>query len=173
MKIGEQLKIQREQRGWSQQILADRLKISRQSVSKWEQGTALPSFANVVLISDLFNLTIDDLVRDDTDLRRTFDRPVTGPLGLIVVGGLGVAIPLAVVALALGIHTATLLDWVQTPLLIGVIILLGLIYRNQQRRQYALSRVVIAVAIAVLGLLLMPQITDFIIGFWNGLRAQG
>ena len=173
MKIGEQLKIQREQRGWSQQILADRLKISRQSVSKWEQGTALSSFANVVLISDLFNLTIDDLVRDDTDLRRTFDRPVTGPLGLIVVGGLGMAIPLAVVALALGIHTATLLDWVQTPLLVGVIILLGLVYRNQQRRQYALSRVVIAVAIAVLGLLLMPQITDFIIGFWNGLRAQG
>ena len=80
MKIGEQLKIQREQRGWSQQILADHLKISRQSVSKWEQGTALPSFANVVLISDLFNLTMDELVRDDTDLRRTFDRPVTGPL---------------------------------------------------------------------------------------------
>jgi len=77
------------------------------------------------------------------------------------------------VALVLGIHTATLLDWVQTPLLVGVIILLGLVYRNQQRRQYALSRVVIAVAIAVLGLLLMPQIMDFIMGFWNGLRAQG
>lgn len=172
MKIGEQLKIQREQRGWSQQILADHLKISRQSVSKWEQGTALPSFANVVLISDLFNLTIDELVRDDTDLRRTFDRPVTGPLGLIVVGSLGVAIPLAMVALALGIHTATLLDWGQTPLLIGVIVLLGLIYRNQQRRQYALSRLVIAVAIVVLGLLMMPQISDLIMGFWNGLRVQ-
>lgn len=53
MTIGEQLKKQREQRGWSQQILAQRLNISRQSISKWEQGSALPSFANIILLSDV------------------------------------------------------------------------------------------------------------------------
>ncbi|WP_054734879.1 helix-turn-helix domain-containing protein [Secundilactobacillus similis] len=59
MHIGARLKQQRQQRGWSQQELADQLHISRQSISKWEQETALPSFANVVAMSDLFGVSLE------------------------------------------------------------------------------------------------------------------
>ncbi|WP_260152149.1 helix-turn-helix domain-containing protein [Lentilactobacillus hilgardii] len=64
MKIGKVLQVQREKRHWSQAELAEKLSISRQSISKWEQEVALPSFANVVAISDLFKISLDDLIKD-------------------------------------------------------------------------------------------------------------
>lgn len=171
--IGEQIKIQRESRGWSQQVLAERLKISRQSISTWEQGTTLPSFANVLLLSDTFNVTIDELIRGDDRLVKTLKRPVTAPLGLIAVSGLGIAIPLAIGMLSLGVSVATMTDWVQTPVLVGVLVLMGLIYRQQRQRSAPLTRVVIGLAIVILALLLLPQMADVLIGFGDGLRTQG
>lgn len=68
MKIGEQLQRQRKMHKMSQDTLADKLHISRQSISKWENGVALPSFANVVAISELFDISLDELIKGDTDL---------------------------------------------------------------------------------------------------------
>ncbi|GAA5423180.1 helix-turn-helix domain-containing protein [Tetragenococcus halophilus] len=72
MKISEQIKKQREMKHWSQQELADKLHISRQSISKWEQDVALPSFANIVAISDLFEISLDELIRGDEELMNKF-----------------------------------------------------------------------------------------------------
>ncbi|WP_283679559.1 helix-turn-helix domain-containing protein [Lentilactobacillus sp. Marseille-Q4993] len=68
MTIGEQMKQQRKLKGWSQQDLADRMFISRQSISRWESGSSLPTIAGVIQLSDLFNLSIDSLIRGDEDL---------------------------------------------------------------------------------------------------------
>lgn len=54
----------RTQAGYSQETLAEKLNISRQSVSKWELGITLPDTENLVAISDLFNVSIDFLLRD-------------------------------------------------------------------------------------------------------------
>lgn len=171
MEIGEQLKQQREQRAWSQQDLADRLKISRQSISKWEQGTALPSFANIMLLSEVFGVTIDELIRGDARLLKRLERPVTGPLGLIMLGGLGLAILLAPLLLSLRVSVGTMTNWAQTPLFVGIIGLLVLVYQRQRQGRYPLSRWVIGLAVLILALLLVPQIADAIIGFGAGLRG--
>ncbi|KRN98890.1 helix-turn-helix transcriptional regulator [Companilactobacillus kimchiensis] len=60
MKIGDQLQKQRKLHKMSQDELAEKLHISRQSISKWENGGSLPSFSNVVAISDLFHISLDD-----------------------------------------------------------------------------------------------------------------
>jgi len=60
MQIGKQLQQRRKEQGMSQELLAEKLHISRQSISKWENGSSLPSFANVVAISELFDLSLDD-----------------------------------------------------------------------------------------------------------------
>lgn len=51
--------------GWSQEELAEKLDVSRQAISRWENGTALPDAQNVLQISKLFHVTTDYLLNDD------------------------------------------------------------------------------------------------------------
>lgn len=55
----------RKENGWSQEDLAERLNVSRQAISRWENGTALPDAQNILQISKLFNVTTDYLLNDD------------------------------------------------------------------------------------------------------------
>lgn len=51
--------------GLSQEEFAERLNVSRQAVSKWERGEAYPDTDNLIAISDMFGVTIDELLRSD------------------------------------------------------------------------------------------------------------
>lgn len=70
MVFGEKLKTERNRKGWSQEELADKLYVSRQAVSKWENGQNYPSIEIIIKVSDLFELTIDELLRSDEELTR-------------------------------------------------------------------------------------------------------
>lgn len=70
MKLGQRIKAEREQRGWTQNDLAQRLHVSRQSISKWENGTAFPDIDKLVQLSDLFQMTLDNLVRGKDPIQR-------------------------------------------------------------------------------------------------------
>lgn len=65
MTFGEKLQLLRKGRGWSQERLAEEIPISRQAVSKWESGAAMPDTENVVRISQLFSVSTDYLLHDD------------------------------------------------------------------------------------------------------------
>jgi len=54
----------RKQKGFSQEELANRLNVSRQTVSKWEVGDSTPDMEKLVAISDLFGTSLDELVLD-------------------------------------------------------------------------------------------------------------
>jgi transcriptional regulator with XRE-family HTH domain len=69
--FGEKLKTERNKKGWSQEELAEKLFVSRQSVSKWENGQNYPGIEIIIKISDLFGLTIDELLRSDEELTKT------------------------------------------------------------------------------------------------------
>lgn len=70
MIFGEKLKTERNKKGWSQEELAEKLFVSRQSVSKWENGQNYPSIEIIIKLSDLFELTIDELLRSDEELTK-------------------------------------------------------------------------------------------------------
>lgn len=70
MIFGEKLKSERKNKGWSQEELAEMLFVSRQSVSKWETGQNYPSIDIIIKVSDLFGLTIDELLRSDEELKQ-------------------------------------------------------------------------------------------------------
>lgn len=55
----------RKKKGWSQEELADKLGVSRQSVSKWEGAQAVPDMKKIVLMSEIFGVSTDYLLRDD------------------------------------------------------------------------------------------------------------
>jgi len=69
MVFGEKLKSVRKTKGWSQEELAEKLFVSRQSVSKWENGQNYPSIEVIIKLSDLFEVSIDELLRTDEDLK--------------------------------------------------------------------------------------------------------
>lgn len=64
MQFSEKLTELRRRRGLSQEQLADVLGVTRQSVSKWEGGTAMPELAKLVALSELFDVSVDYLVKD-------------------------------------------------------------------------------------------------------------
>ena len=69
MVFGEKLKNLRKDKGWSQEELAEKLFVSRQSVSKWENGQNYPSIEIIIKLSDFFGVTIDELLRSDEELK--------------------------------------------------------------------------------------------------------
>ena len=65
MTFGKKLETLRKQSDLSQEELADRLNVSRQAVSKWEHDTAMPDVKNIVLLSGVFGVSTDFLLKED------------------------------------------------------------------------------------------------------------
>ena len=57
----------RKKNGWSQEELADKLGVSRQSVSKWEGAQAVPDMKKIIQMSEVFGVSTDYLLRDDIE----------------------------------------------------------------------------------------------------------
>ena len=62
MTFSEKLMDLRRKSGLSQEQLADRLGVTRQSVSKWESGTAMPELVKLISLSDIFGVSVDYLL---------------------------------------------------------------------------------------------------------------
>ena len=84
MIFSEKLQLIRKSQGMTQEDLAEKLDVSRQAVAKWESGQVYPDISNLIQISNLFNVTVDYLVRDqecmvsyddhaDTDIGKLID----------------------------------------------------------------------------------------------------
>lgn len=65
MNLSEKLIMLRKENGWSQEDFAEKLDVSRQAISRWENGTALPDAQNILRISKLCRVTADYLLNDD------------------------------------------------------------------------------------------------------------
>ncbi|MGM9662349.1 MAG: helix-turn-helix domain-containing protein [Oscillospiraceae bacterium] len=70
MTFSEKLLRLRRQAGLSQEELAERLQVSRQAISRWELGTALPDAPNLLALSKLFAVSTDYLLRDEWESDR-------------------------------------------------------------------------------------------------------
>lgn len=64
MTLGEKICTLRTGKGLSQEDLAQRLEVSRQSVSKWETGQSVPDLEKIIRLADLFGVSVDELVRE-------------------------------------------------------------------------------------------------------------
>lgn len=69
MTFGEKLLKLRSDAGLSQDKLAEMLEVSRQSVSKWERDEAMPDTDKIVLISKIFSVSTDSLLKDEDEIK--------------------------------------------------------------------------------------------------------
>ena len=71
MTFAEKLKSIRKQVGMSQELLAEKIGVSRQAVTKWETGAGIPDIENMISISNLFNISIDELICNERTTLKT------------------------------------------------------------------------------------------------------
>lgn len=62
--LGEALKAHRTRCGMTQEFVAEALGVSRQAVSKWENGTSDPTTSNLFALAKLFGISVEELLRD-------------------------------------------------------------------------------------------------------------
>lgn len=74
MKFGEKLKQARIRADLTQEQVIKQLGVTRQSLSNWENDRTYPDLASVVKLSDLYQMSLDDLLREDMELRRKMER---------------------------------------------------------------------------------------------------
>ena len=65
LNLGEKLQLLRNNNRLSQEELGEKLGVSRQAISKWESGQSTPDLKKLIVISQLYNITIDSLVKDE------------------------------------------------------------------------------------------------------------
>lgn len=69
MLFNEKLKMLRKGKGLTQEDLAEKINVSRQAITKWESGEGIPDIENLKQISILFDVTIDELVKENFDVK--------------------------------------------------------------------------------------------------------
>lgn len=73
MEISNQLKYYRKKNNYTQEYVASYLNISRQAISAWENNYACPDLENLILLSQLYEISLDDLVMNDANLKSKDD----------------------------------------------------------------------------------------------------
>ena len=76
MKFGDNLKLIRKNKNMSQELLAEKMNVSRQSVSKWENGEAYPEMNNILELCKIFNCKINDLIHTDMSDLNSLDEEI-------------------------------------------------------------------------------------------------
>ena len=74
MNFGENLKNFRKNSKMSQEVLAEKVGVSRQAVSRWEVGEAYPEMSNIVALCSIFHCNINDLINDNIVDIESFDK---------------------------------------------------------------------------------------------------
>ena len=70
MELGKQIKKYRQEAGLSQEELANRIYVSRQTISNWENDKSYPDVNSLVLLSEIFQISLDKLIKGDIDIMK-------------------------------------------------------------------------------------------------------
>ncbi len=77
MELGKQIKKYRSAYSYSQEQLADKVYVSRQTISNWETDRSYPDIRSLLLLSSIFDTSLDKLVKGDLKLmKKTTREPV-------------------------------------------------------------------------------------------------
>ena len=74
MDVGSRTRSARESIGFTQDRAADKIGVSRQTISNWENGRALPDIVSVVRMSDLYQTSLDELLKGDPAMTKKLER---------------------------------------------------------------------------------------------------
>lgn len=97
MNFSEKLLELRKDKNMSQEKLAASLNLTRQAISKWESGQNFPDIENLILLSELFNVTVDELVKDEKTIEHKDSKTTVVDNGKYIAVGMAVGMALSFV----------------------------------------------------------------------------
>lgn len=182
MTLAEKIAALRGERKLSQGDLAEKLDVSRQSVSKWETGQAVPELDKIIKLADLFGVTVDELVRDETAPQSeppqedapgsdAAPAPVTKivymerPRGFTPVQALGIVL---IVMGLLGVILGVAMNGAYMALFGAAMVILGLPFALAKKHPFLAAGWVLCLGSCV-GLNPFTSIAPW--GLWGGIRA--
>lgn len=77
MEISQRIRSERQAAEWTQEQLADRIFVSKRTISNWETGKTIPDIESVLRLSTIFKLSLDDLLVEDSDMVKEIKRKET------------------------------------------------------------------------------------------------
>ena len=110
MEIGQKLKNARTASGLTQELVAEKLGVSRQTISNWENEKSYPDIVSVIALSDLYSISLDDLLKGDQNMMEHLEQStnlVKSNQKLIAAILLNIFIVILLIALNLFLHAGT------------------------------------------------------------------
>ena len=98
MEIEKKLKDARVQAGLTQEQVAEKVMVSRQTISNWENGKTLPDIVSIINLSDLYQISIDDLLKGDKKMTEKIEKDVK-----VAKGNKRLIVTMALILLVVGI----------------------------------------------------------------------
>lgn len=111
MKFNEKLIALRKEKGLSQEGLGEKLDVARQTVSKWELGETTPEMDKLIKISEIFEISLDDLMKDTNvkqkqEINNTNTQKLAGML-ITIIKVIGVIIIIGIILSIIGLISFT------------------------------------------------------------------
>lgn len=143
MNIGEKIRNAREENNLTQAQAAESLMVSRQTISSWENGKSLPDILSVIRMSNLYKMSLDELLKGDKAMMEKIEKDAEiekVERKLIKYAFIGIFIWVAIFILHLIVDGNPVIDFLYgaTPgLLLAVTILSFILYLDKQKNNQA------------------------------------
>lgn len=140
MMIAEKIKNARIHKGYTQEQVAEKLLVSRQTVSNWENGKSLPDIISIIRMSDLYELSLDELIKGDKALLKKMDkdvRAVKAEKQIMKFAWISIVIGTILIILGEIFEGNPLIDFMNGALpwvLLGLMLLLAILYLNKEEK---------------------------------------
>lgn len=125
MDLGNRIKAEREKSNMSQDDLAQKMDISRQAISKWETGSSYPDIEKILRLSEIFNLSLDELVKGDKNFQENLIKEGKADMsGLTILGYVLIALGVITCIWGGGQYPVKLMDTNFMSFLVGGLFLI-------------------------------------------------
>lgn len=140
MRIGDKIKNARIQKGYTQEQVSENLLVSRQTISNWENGKSLPDIISIIKMSELYELSLDEMMKGDKALLKKVERDVGAVKAekrLIKFAWISIVIAIILMILGEIIEGNPVIDFMNGALpwiLLGLMLLFAILYLNKEEK---------------------------------------
>lgn len=140
MRIADKIKNARIQKGYTQEQVAENLLVSRQTISNWENGKSLPDIISIIKMSELYELSLDEMMKGDKALLKKVERDVGAVKAekkLIKFAWISIVIAIILMILGEIIEGNPVIDFMNGALpwiLLGLMLLFAILYLNKEEK---------------------------------------
>ena len=140
MRIADKIKNARIQKGYTQEQVAENLLVSRQTISNWENGKSLPDIISIIKMSELYELSLDEMMKGDKALLKKVERDVGAVKAekkLIKFAWISIVIAIIIMILGEIIEGNPFIDFMNGALpwiLLGLMLLFAILYLNKEEK---------------------------------------